>query len=113
MLDKARLEGRDFVLDIDGQGARQLRIKKIPGVFIHPAALLTELKRRLKNRKTEGKNDLVQRLKSPGRNLPGPPVRLSDHQRRFKKAGEKLKAVSPGRALPAGENDRSDRKIAG
>ena len=64
MLDQARREGRDLILDIDGQGARQLRTQGLPGVFIFilPPSL-DELKRRLKGRKTEGKEALEERLK--------------------------------------------------
>ncbi len=64
MLEMARAEGQDLILDIDGQGARQLRDQKIPGafVFILPPSL-EELKRRLMNRKTEGKEALKERLK--------------------------------------------------
>jgi guanylate kinase len=64
MLDKARREGRDLILDIDGQGARQLRNQGIPGVFVLllPPSL-EELKRRLSGRKTEGKEALGERLK--------------------------------------------------
>jgi len=63
MLETARAEGQDLILDIDGQGARQLREKNIPGafVFILPPSL-EELKRRLMTRKTEGKEALEERL---------------------------------------------------
>jgi guanylate kinase len=63
MLETARAEGQDLILDIDGQGARQLREQNIPGafVFLLPPSL-EELKRRLKNRKTEGKEALEERL---------------------------------------------------
>ena len=64
MLDKARREGRDLILDIDGQGARQLRNQRIPGVFVFilPPSLV-ELKRRLRGRKTEEKGALEERVK--------------------------------------------------
>ena len=57
-------EGRDVILDIDGQGARQLREKKLPGIFIFilPPSL-RELERRLCNRKTEEKTALEERLR--------------------------------------------------
>jgi guanylate kinase len=63
VLETARAEGRDLILDIDGQGARQLRDQNIPGafVFILPPSL-EELKRRLMNRKTERKEALEERL---------------------------------------------------
>ena len=63
-LEKARREGLDLLLDIDGQGARQLRNQGIPGVFVFilPPSL-AELKRRLRGRKTEGKEALEERVK--------------------------------------------------
>lgn len=63
MLHKARREGRDVILDMDVQGVRQLRKQKIPAVFVFilPPSL-KELQRRLKNRETEGKVALGQRL---------------------------------------------------
>ena len=64
MLEKARAEGQDFILDIDSQGARQLRQQGLPGVFVFvlPPSL-TELKQRLMKRKTEEKEALEERLK--------------------------------------------------
>lgn len=64
VLEVARGRGQDLILDIDGQGARQLRDQNIPGafVFLLPPSL-EELKRRLMNRKTEGKESLEERLK--------------------------------------------------
>jgi guanylate kinase len=54
-LQKVLAEGRDVLLDIDTQGARQLREKSLPGIyiFILPPSL-PELERRLSSRKTEG-----------------------------------------------------------
>ena len=64
MLETARAEGQDLILDIDEQGARQLRDQKIPGAFIFLLPpCLEELERRLMNRKTEGKEALEERLK--------------------------------------------------
>jgi len=64
MLEKARAEGQDLILDIDSQGARQLRQQGLPGVFVFvlPPSL-TELKQRLMKRKTEEKEALEERLK--------------------------------------------------
>jgi len=95
MLDQARREGRDLLLDIDGQGARQLRDQKIPGVFVFilPPSL-KELKRRLKRRKTEGEKDLLQRLKKAQAEISR--ARRYDYliiNDDLKRAGEKLKAV--------------------
>ncbi len=54
LIEKFLQAGRHVILDIDGQGAKQLREKNWPGVFIFilPPSL-EELKRRLKNRHTE------------------------------------------------------------
>jgi guanylate kinase len=64
MLEKARAEGHDLILDIDGQGARQLRQQGLPGIFLFilPPSI-AELRRRLMKRKTERKEALEKRLK--------------------------------------------------
>jgi guanylate kinase len=69
-LNQAREEGLDVILDIDGQGARQLREKSVAGVFIFllPPSI-GELKRRLANRKTEGKEALAERLRKARREM--------------------------------------------
>ena len=63
-LEKVREEGRDVILNIDGQGARQLRDKDLGGIFIFilPPSW-PELKQRLSSRKTEGKAALEERLR--------------------------------------------------
>jgi guanylate kinase len=63
-LNQAREDGYDVILDIDGQGAWQLREKNVPGVFIFllPPSI-GELRRRLANRKTEGQKALAERLR--------------------------------------------------
>jgi len=95
MLHQAWLEGRDVILDIDVQGVRQLRNQKIPGVFVFilPPSL-RELKRRLKNRKTEGKVALGRRLKKAQAEISR--ARMYDYlviNDSLKKAGQRLKAV--------------------
>jgi guanylate kinase len=95
MLDKARLGGRDLILDIDVQGGRQLRDQKIPGVFVFilPPSL-KELKRRLESRRTEGKVALGRRLKKAQAEISR--ARMYDYlviNDDLKKAGERLKAV--------------------
>jgi guanylate kinase len=64
LLDKIRGEGRDVILDIDGQGARQLREQDLGGIFIFllPPSL-AELRRRLSLRGTEGKAAMQERLR--------------------------------------------------
>jgi len=64
LVEKIREEGRDVILDIDGQGARQLREKDLQGIFIFllPPSY-EELERRLWHRKTERKADQEERLK--------------------------------------------------
>ena len=54
-LETVLAEGRDVLLDIDAQGARQLREKRMSGIFIFilPPSL-RELERRLSSRETEG-----------------------------------------------------------
>jgi guanylate kinase len=95
MLRQAWLEGQDVILDIDVQGARQLRNQKIPGVFVFllPPSL-RELKRRLKKRKTEGKAALGLRLKKAQAEISRAPMYdylvINDD---LKKARQRLKAV--------------------
>jgi guanylate kinase len=65
LLEKIRGEGRDVILDIDGQGARQLREQDLGGIFIFllPPSL-AELRRRLSLRGTEGKAAMQERLRT-------------------------------------------------
>jgi guanylate kinase len=64
ILDRIRDEGRDVIVDIDGQGARQLREKDPQAIFIFilPPSW-EELKRRLSLRRTEDPPALEERLK--------------------------------------------------
>ncbi len=64
MLQEARARGMDLILDIDVQGAAQLKQKNLPGIFVFlfPPSM-TELKRRLMDRRTEGKEALSERLR--------------------------------------------------
>lgn len=63
LIEKIGSEGRDVILDIDGQGARQLRQQDLGGIFIFllPPSL-AELRRRLSLRRTEGEAALKERL---------------------------------------------------
>jgi guanylate kinase len=63
--------GHDLILDIDVQGARQVR-KKIPSavfVFIMPP-VQAELRRRLERRKEDGPEDIARRLRDAGGEVP-------------------------------------------
>ena len=64
ILERIREEGRDVILDIDGQGARQVRDQVLQGIFIFilPPSR-EELQRRLSRRRTEGKAALEERLR--------------------------------------------------
>ncbi len=64
LIEKVRTEGRDVILDIDGQGARQLRKQNLGGTFIFllPPSL-KELRRRLSRRGTEGETAMRERLR--------------------------------------------------
>ena len=64
VVEKVLEEGRDVILDIDGQGAKQIHDKKLPGAFIFllPPSL-EELERRLSNRRTERKAAMEERLR--------------------------------------------------
>ncbi|HEY3346893.1 MAG TPA: guanylate kinase [Nitrospirota bacterium] len=56
--------GRDVILDIDTQGARQIRQSGIPGVFIFilPPSM-QELERRLRGRDSDDEAEIARRLK--------------------------------------------------
>ncbi|MDO8956355.1 MAG: guanylate kinase [Deltaproteobacteria bacterium] len=64
VVEKVLEEGRDVILDIDGQGAKEIHDKKLPGAFIFllPPSL-EELERRLSNRRTERKAAMEERLR--------------------------------------------------
>jgi guanylate kinase len=63
-IEKARKGGYDLLLDIDVQGAAQLRTKGLDyvSIFIIPPSI-EELKRRLKARGTESDEEIEKRLK--------------------------------------------------
>jgi guanylate kinase len=62
-LERFRAEGRDVLLDIDCQGARQLKKSCREGVFIFvlPPSL-TELQRRLHGRNTDSPEVIARRI---------------------------------------------------
>ena len=64
ILERIRDEGRDVIVDIDGQGAQQLRNQDLQAIFIFilPPSW-EELKRRLSLRKTEDPTGLQERLR--------------------------------------------------
>jgi guanylate kinase len=64
ILERIQEEGRDVILDIDAQGARQVRDQDLQGIFIFilPPSR-EELQRRLSRRRTEGKAALEERLR--------------------------------------------------
>jgi guanylate kinase len=64
MLEDARSGGEDLILDIDSQGARQLREQNLRAVFVFLLPpCLEELKQRLTNRNTEDEETLERRLR--------------------------------------------------
>ena len=95
LLEKARDEGRDVIVDIDGQGARQLRDQDLQAVFIFilPPSW-EELKRRLSLRKTEHAAALEERLRKA--RLEAADGRWYDYiiiNNELDKAQEQLKAI--------------------
>lgn len=64
-LDAARHAGEDILLDIDCQGAAQLRDKLSDAVFVFilPPSL-AELEKRLRSRQTDRENEITRRLKN-------------------------------------------------
>jgi guanylate kinase len=95
LLEKIRREGRAVILDIDGNGARQLKNKDVAGTFIFllPPSL-AELRRRLSLRGTEGRAAMEERLKKAREEMIA--ARWYDYlivNDDLEKAQERLKAV--------------------
>jgi guanylate kinase len=95
LLDKFRGEGRDVILDIDGNGARQLKDKDAEGIFIFllPPSLAA-LRKRLSLRGTEGRVAMEERLKKAKEEMTV--ARWYDYMivnEDLKNAKEQLKAV--------------------
>jgi guanylate kinase len=69
-IDRARAEGRDAILEIDVQGARQVR-ERVPDavlVLLKPPSA-EELERRLRSRGTETEKRIAERLATAQREL--------------------------------------------
>jgi len=95
ILEKVREEGRDVILCVDGQGARQLRDKDLRGIFIFilPPSW-AELKQRLAKRQTEEEAALEERLRKARAEMAE--ARWYDYiiiNEELEKAQEQLKAV--------------------
>ena len=95
LLEKIQGEGRDVILDIDGQGAQQLKRKKWEGTFIFllPPSL-SELRRRLSLRGTEERAAMEIRLKKAQEEIGE--ARWYDYlivNADLEKAKERLKAI--------------------
>ncbi len=95
LLEKIKEEGKDVILDIDGQGARQLRMKKMQGIFIFllPPSI-DELERRLSHRRTEEREAREERMKKAKAELAE--ARWYDYlviNDQLEKAKEELKAI--------------------
>jgi guanylate kinase len=94
-LQRIQDEGRDVILDIDGQGARQLRDQDPQAIciFILPPSW-EELKRRLSLRKTEPEAALEERLRKARAEMAQ--GRWYDYiiiNNKLEKAQEELKAI--------------------
>ncbi len=70
-LERARLENRDLVLDIDVQGARQLKknISDVVSVFILPPSR-QELEQRLRNRSEDREEVILRRIAEAAAEVP-------------------------------------------
>ena len=94
-IDQNLKQGKDLVLEIDVQGAIQLKKKFPEGIFIFVAPPSWEkLEDRLRGRKTEGEDDLKKRLKNAHYELKQIKyyhyLIINNH---FEKALEELRAV--------------------
>ena len=100
--DRAATDGVDLLLDLDVQGAAQVR-KAFPDavtVFILPPSY-TELERRLRGRGAENEGNFRRRLQAAGEELSlYRAVRLRDRQRRPRPQRREPQGHHPGRALP-------------
>ncbi len=94
-IDQNLKQGKDLVLEIDVQGALQLKNKFPEGIYIFIAPPSWEkLEDRLRGRKTEGEDDLKKRLKNAHYELKQ--IKYYDYliiNNHFEKALEELKAV--------------------
>jgi guanylate kinase len=95
VIERIRAEGRDVILDIDTQGAGQLREKNLQGIFILilPPSL-EELERRLARRNTEQKAAMEERLRKARAEMAG--ARWYDYlvvNDQLEKAEEQLKSI--------------------
>lgn len=94
-IDQNLKQGKDLVLEIDVQGAIQLKNKFPEGIFIFIAPPSWEkLEDRLRGRKTEGEDDLKKRLKNAHYELKQ--IKYYDYliiNNHFEKALEELRAV--------------------
>ncbi len=62
-IERARAEGRDVLLDIDTQGARQLRARYPEAVLIFIIApSMAELEQRLRERRSDGEREIKRRM---------------------------------------------------
>jgi guanylate kinase len=95
LIEKIRAEGRDVILDIDEQGARQLKDGKLSAIFILILPpTLRELYRRLAGRKTENGSARAERLQKAKSEMAE--ARWYDYiivNDALKKAEERLSAV--------------------
>jgi guanylate kinase len=73
-VERARAEGRDVILEIDVQGAQQVRRRVSDAVliFVRPPSL-EELERRLRSRGTEDDERIAHRLATAGEELEAAP----------------------------------------
>jgi len=72
ILEEARRQSRDVILDIDPQGARQIKDQGLPGsfIFILPPSF-EELARRMGRRQTESPKGMEERLQKARAELAG------------------------------------------
>ncbi len=81
-LETALRDGRDVLLDIDTQGAAQLRARYPEAVLVFIVApSMAELEQRLRERRSDPEREIAGRLeRRPPRDRAVAPLRLSDRQ---------------------------------
>ncbi len=94
-INKALTEGKDLLLEIDVQGAMQLKDKYPEGIFIFIAPPSWEkLEDRLRGRRTEGEDELKKRLSDAHQEMDH--IKYYDYlviNNQLEKALEELKAI--------------------
>ena len=103
-MEAALRDGRDVLLDIDTQGAAQLRARYPEAVLIFIVApSMAELEQRLRERRSDPEREIAGRLERARHEVDAvAPLRLPDRESRRQGGHGAARVDHPGRALPRG-----------